>query len=76
MSRSRRQHPIIGISIAKSEKYDKQKSNRILRARVRTALTKNEDPVLPVLREVSDVWSFAKDGKQYLVDGSAKWLRK
>jgi hypothetical protein len=76
MSRSLRHNPITGIAVADSEKYDKRKANRILRARVRVALARKDDPVLPVLREVSDVWAFAKDGKKYWSDAPAKWLRK
>lgn len=58
MSRSRRKTPICGITTARSEKDDKRRANRKLRRLTRTDPEKNL-----VMRDVSDVWSFAKDGK-------------
>lgn len=75
MSRSRRKTPIVGITTAMSEKFDKGKANRKLRSRVHVALDRG-DEVLPELREVSDVWTFAKDGKQSLNDPDPKLMRK
>ena len=34
------------------------------------------DEVMPLLREVSNVWCFDKDGKAYWRDASEKDLRK
>ncbi|MBX9948638.1 MAG: hypothetical protein K2Y39_05730 [Candidatus Obscuribacterales bacterium] len=67
MSKSFRKSPICGITTAESEKKDKQLAHRRERRIVRQIL--GSDPLRPVLphrREVSNVWSFDKDGKQYL----------
>tara|TARA_R110000824_G_scaffold28180_2_gene94977 strand:+ start:1037 stop:1249 length:213 start_codon:yes stop_codon:yes gene_type:complete len=58
MSRSRRKTPIRGIA-AESDKLGKRKANRRLRRVNRT----RREPKL--LREVSDPWDMAKDGKKY-----------
>lgn len=64
MSRSERHTPISGITTARSEKRDKQRWHRRLRAAVREALARG-DEVMPVERDVSDPWSMAKDGKTW-----------
>jgi hypothetical protein len=70
------------MTCARSEKEDKRIANRTLRAACRIALVNCQDYdglVMPVLREVSNVWSFAKDGKQRLrldCPYTAKYLRK
>jgi hypothetical protein len=75
MTRSRRHTPITGTAIAESEKWDKQKANRRLRHRVKQVLAADaEVEVLPERREVSNVWSFMKDGKTYW--GNKKWWDK
>ena len=71
MSRSFRKSPYRGVSNG-SDKLDKRISNRRLRRRVLECLERGEEP--PVLREVSDVWLFNKDGKMRVSD--KKWLRK
>lgn len=74
MSRSRKKTPIVGASGA-SDKYDKQIANRRLRTRVRRELNKgNHDYdgyVFPSLREISDIWNFASDGKYWVRYSSA-----
>lgn len=72
MSRSFRHTPIIG-NAGVSDKEGKRKANRRERKSVRSAifstLCGNADfdgLALPLLREVSDVWSFPKDGKHYM----------
>jgi hypothetical protein len=62
MSRSFRHIPIFGITTARSEKQDKRFANRRHRRIGRIALAQG-DAVLPLLREVSNVWGFDKDGK-------------
>jgi hypothetical protein len=66
MSRSRRRTPITGITTASSEKQDKRLANRKLR-RVTNEMLRGsdleDDLTLPDIREVSNVYSFAKDGK-------------
>ncbi len=57
MSRSRRHAPVCGITTARSEKQDKRQANRCLRRKVRSGHLELE------LLDVSDVWSFSKDGR-------------
>ncbi len=67
MSRSRRRTPVCGITTARSEKADKVAAHRRERRRVHVALgVEPAREVLPHRRELSNVWSYAKDGKQYL----------
>jgi predicted GNAT superfamily acetyltransferase len=67
MSRSYRHTPVTGITTARSEKDDKRQAHRNLRAATRAALETvmaQGEAVFPVMREVSDVYSFAKDTKK------------
>lgn len=75
MSRSKRQTPKTGITTAETEKKNKRNANRKLRRTVKIQVKQDKDK-LSTLREVSDVWSFDKDGKQYLKNPSGKELRK
>jgi len=64
MARSRKKTPIRGIANT-SDKSDKSWANRRVRRVVRTRIAKGRGvDALPQQRELSDVWSFAKDGKQ------------
>lgn len=63
MSKSFRHVPIHGICTG-SDQRDKRRANRRLRTRVKVQLHHDAE-VLSVLREVSDVWTFNKDGKSY-----------
>ncbi|MBI2457492.1 MAG: hypothetical protein HYV46_15305 [candidate division NC10 bacterium] len=66
MSRSRKKTPIGGTTTARSEKHEKRLANRKARRHVRVGLATDSDrDVLPHLREVSNVWTMAKDGKRY-----------
>lgn len=73
MSRSRKKTPIIGNACCDSEKQWKQFANRTFRRHQKWA-TQQGDDVLPLLREISDVWYFGKDGKQYC--GDTEWEKK
>ena len=81
MARSYRHSPFMG-NCSHSDKAGKVVAHRRLRARQRQALVACRDfdaLVLPVMREVSDVWDFPKDGKHRLDITSAdfrKWMRK
>jgi len=75
MSRSRRKTKKRGITTASSEKRNKRIANRGLRRLVKQKLS-NNDEILPALREVSNVWSFEKDGKIYDKNMKQKDLRK
>ncbi len=61
MSRSRKKTPISGITKSDSEKLDKRDANRRER-RINKELLKKEKE-LKRIREVSDIWTFNKDGK-------------
>jgi len=61
MSRSRRRSPVFGVC-ADSDKADKRVARQRWRAVTRAAVNRGAD-VIPTLREVSDVWDMAKDGK-------------
>ena len=78
MSRSKKKTKIHGITTAKSEKENKRDANRKLRRIVKQKVNsgKTELPELPELREVSNVWSFDKDGKRYNPEMTEKELRK
>lgn len=83
MSRSYKKNPFMGIA-GRSDKQDKRLANRRLRRVIHTKLnsgnTDFDEVALPALREVSDVWDMAKDGKMRLSEGSLpafkKFLRK
>ena len=74
MSRSRRKSPICSITCSDSEKWDKQKANRRFRKHTKQLLRRQiqseeleecQSEVLPEkMKELCEVWSFAKDGKQ------------
>lgn len=64
MSRSRKKNPITGTCVCRSERRDKQAWHRRFRRIVDAALHR-EDEVMPHIRDVSDPWSFGKDGKSY-----------
>ncbi len=84
MSRSYRHSPFRGITTARSEKYDKREANQALRAASRSTLRRcsnYDDLLMPVMREVSNVWTFAKDGKMRMTKANygqyfAKLMRK
>lgn len=64
MANSYRKTPVSGITTARSEKQDKKIWHSRMRAATRTHLRSGRDiDVMPVEREVSNVWSFDKDGK-------------
>lgn len=75
MARSFQKTKIFGITTATSEKEDKRLANRSLRRAVKQVI-KDEFEVLPELREVSNVWSMAKDGKMYWGNAPVEYLRK
>lgn len=71
MSHSRRHTPITGITTAASEKADKiiyhRRWRHSERARLIAALDRDGglDHLTTLPNEVSDVWSWEKDGKAY-----------
>lgn len=75
MSRSEKKTKIRGITGAKSEKENKQDANRKYRRIVKQKVKSNKSD-LPEIKEVSNVWSFDKDGKRYDSEMTEKDLRK
>ena len=75
MSRSEKKNKIRGITTAKSEKENKQEANRKYRRIIKQKVKCNESE-LPEIREISNVWSFDKDGKIYDYEMSERDLRK
>lgn len=79
MARSRRRTPIISMMTSASKKQDKRWANRNHRSASRRTIKRDPDPdvtVLPILREVSDEWDMAKDGRSWLGHGFLKLMRK
>lgn len=79
MARSRRHTPIISITTSASEKQDKRHANRNCRSALRPALKRDQDPdaaVLPILRDVSDPWAMAKDGRSWFGHHFPELMRK
>ncbi len=67
----------MGYTTSDSDKIGKVQANQKLRIVTRRLLAKGRDP-LPILREVSNVWSFPKDGKRFVPhrDRSKEMMRK
>jgi len=79
MARSRRRTPITSMTTAASEKQDKRWANRNCRSTLRRALKRGQDPdatVLPILRDVSDPWGMAKDGRSWFGRHFPELMRK
>jgi len=70
MSRSYRKTPVISNACAESDKYWKRKRNRAYRKltnqKLKDFVDLEDEQVLPEFREVSDVWCWDKDGKQWV----------
>lgn len=75
MSRSTKKTPKRGITSAETEKENKRQANRKFR-RVTKIQVKKGDNELPLTKELSNIWSFDKDGKQFLKQPTKKDLRK
>ncbi len=75
MSRSKRKTPITGITSAETVKGDKRNANRKFRRVTKVQVKKGDQPFLD-LNEISNVWSFDKDGKKFLKNPTKKDLRK
>ena len=64
MSRSRKSLPITG-NASGSDKQNKREANRAHRAAQRNLGVPDDAVPVPLLREVSDAYSFKKDGKRW-----------
>ena len=58
-----------------SEKWDKQQANQKLRSKVKIKIALGEE-VLLLLKDISNIAMFKKDGKYYWKNASKKDLRK
>jgi len=77
MSHSRRKSPFMGITTARSEKRDKQTAHRNERRIVKTMLHCGADgDDLPDCRSISNVYTWAKDGKQKIRPEDERFMRK
>ena len=66
MGKSYRKHKIFGCAATSSEKKDKILHHRKMRRKVKDQIQKEDfDTPFPVDNEVSNVWTWNKDGKQY-----------
>ena len=65
MSRSRRKTPMFGVLRLDSEKQDKRLANRRLRRIARQSVSRGKES--PLLREVSDIHDFARDGRRWMM---------
>ena len=69
MSRSKRKTPITGMTTCESEKQDKRLANRIHRRNIKQLINVELEEYTHTDRRefgFNNVWSFGKDGKQYL----------
>jgi len=80
MSKSYRKTPRVGITLADSEQEDKRRSNRRFRRITRQAIYQGKEP--PLLREVSNIYDFAKDGRRWIYgawfkeERGGKWAQR
>lgn len=65
MSRSRRKSPFTGITTAVSERFDKLVWHRRFRRAESQRLQTDPESEPHHIRQFSDPWSMAKDGKRY-----------
>lgn len=75
MSKSLKKTPKKGVTTARTEKEDKRNANRKLRRVTRIQVAKG-DREPSDLREISNIWSFDKDGKKFLKNPAKRDLRK
>lgn len=73
MARSHKYRPIFALCSG-SEKEDKRLANRRFRRKAKLRAKSGNGEFL-LMREVSNTWAFAKDGKRYLKAGK-KAMRK
>lgn len=64
-----------GITTAQSEKQDKRLANRRFRRQATLAVLAEREPPHRI-EETSNVYSFAKDGRQYWAKAQPKDMRK
>lgn len=65
MSRSRKRTPVSSNACVRSEKGDKARANRRFRRVTRERILADSEAPRDI-REVSNVWLFAKDGRHFV----------
>lgn len=75
MSRSYLKNKIVGYTTKESEKRDKTIANKRFRRLVKVRVAKRIE-VLPLVREVSNIYQFDKDGKHYYSKMTKLEMRK
>ncbi len=75
MSRSFKKTPRTGITKAETEKDNRRLANRKLRNATKSQVRKG-DVEISTIREVSNVWAFDKDGKQFLKKSDEEGLKE
>ncbi|MBX7121688.1 MAG: hypothetical protein K1X42_06120 [Opitutaceae bacterium] len=77
MSHSRRKSPFVGVTAAPSAAEDKRRANKRLRRVAKVRVQVNPEEELPAkLKEVSDIWTTAKEGKIRISPGDRVRMRK
>lgn len=77
MGKSYRKTKKFGWSTAASEKEDKVFHHRKMRKKIKDQIQKEDfDSPFPVDNEVSDPWTWNKDGKQYWPDATKRDMGK
>ena len=75
MSRSYIKNKIVGYTKKETEKRDKTIANKRCRRLVKVRIAKRSE-VLPLIREVSNIYQFDKDGKHYYAGMTKLEMRK
>ncbi|WP_158730184.1 MULTISPECIES: hypothetical protein [unclassified Flavobacterium] len=75
MSRSWIKNKIVGYTKKESEKRDKTIANKRYRRLVKVRIAKRSE-VLPLIREISNIYQFDKDGKHYYAGMTKLEMRK
>ena len=75
MSRSYIKNKIVGYTKKETEKRDKTIANKKYRRLVKVRIAKRSE-VLPLIREVSNIYQFDKDGKHYYAGMTKLEMRK
>jgi hypothetical protein len=77
MARSTRKSPVFTNVGTNGQKRDKQAANRKFRRQAAQAIASGEIDSAPVrVREVSNVWDWSGDGKQWASNPREGWERK
>jgi hypothetical protein len=75
MSRSFIKNKIVGYTKKETEKRDKTIANKRYRRLVKVRIAKRSE-ILPLIREVSNIYQFDKDGKHYYAGMTKLEMRK